>query len=453
MTKQLPIIPPHGMASTIQEDPDFPGFSKPVRFGDIVALTKADKREALRELQPKNMARARAILAEKATGRFSESIARMDEEEAAEDARMGACGIFSLKRHTKDDPSTLIGDRWLCRGGGALLVAPTGVGKSVFTTQLAISFALGRPTLGLAPRKPLSVLVIQAENDAGDVAEARDGVALGLNLTEAERREVNGMVFVRHEDELTGEAFISGVARLAREFHPDLIVADPALSYLGGDASSQADVGAFLRTGLNPILRQNDCAAIIVHHTNKPPREKLAGSFQAGDYAYLGTGSAEWANWARAVLAIKSIGSHDIFELVAGKRGKRLKWTDTEGKPTYSRFIAHAKSREEGGEDIFWREPSPEEVAEVLGTGAASKSKSKHDPAILSEIIMGQGGDPMTYGELEDFASARGIPTGSFKRVLPRAISLRLIAKNDEGRYTLPTKAAGYKVRHPHNDP
>ena len=65
--------------------------------------------------------------------------------------------------------------------------------------------------------------------------------------------------------------------------------------------------------------------------------------WQAGDYAYLGSGSAEWANWPRFVLALRSVGSHEIFELRAGKRGSRLGWRGDDGERIYSKLIAHAK--------------------------------------------------------------------------------------------------------------
>jgi len=102
-----------------------------------------DARQGARELVPETMERARKLLEEKPTAAFTAAVKKMDEEEAKADAAADAAeakalaaeysaetrGIFSLKRHAKDDPTTLIGDRWLCRGGGALLVAPTGVGE------------------------------------------------------------------------------------------------------------------------------------------------------------------------------------------------------------------------------------------------------------------------------------------------------------------------------------
>jgi hypothetical protein len=93
------------------------------------------------------------------------------------------------------------------------------------------------------------------------------------------------------------------------EHGPDLLWIDPALSYLGGEANSQKDVGGFLRNHLNPLLREFNCAVVVVHHTNKPPAGREKPDWSGGGFAYLGGGSAEWANWARAVLVVRSLGS------------------------------------------------------------------------------------------------------------------------------------------------
>jgi hypothetical protein len=96
-----------------------------------------------------------------------------------------------------------------------------------------------------------------------------------------------------------------------------------------------------------------------VHHTNKPPSGHEKPNWQAGDFAYLGSGSAEWANWARAVLVMRGVGSHSIFELRAGKRGPRLGWRQDDGETRlYAKYIAHA----DAPGVICWREAHEHEV-------------------------------------------------------------------------------------------
>jgi hypothetical protein len=169
-------------------------------------------------------------------------------------------------------------------------------------------------------------------------------------------------IVVAREDTRTSIQFFLEVAQpLLESYRPDLLWVDPALAYLGGDTGSQRDVGTFLRNHLNPLLHKFDCAAVVVHHTNKPPAGREKPNWQAGDFAYLGSGSAEWANWARAVLVLRSIGSHDVFELRAAKRGGRLGWVNEGGERVYEKYIAHAK--EPGA--IFWLEVAADEVGQI----------------------------------------------------------------------------------------
>ena len=89
--------------------------------------------------------------------------------------------------------------------------------------------------------------------------------------------------------------------------------------------------------------------------------------WQAGDFAYLGSGSIEWAGWARCVVALRSVGSHSVFELRASKRGSRLRWKEADGVTTaYTKLIAHAK---EPGL-ICWREAESSEAPASSRRGA-----------------------------------------------------------------------------------
>jgi hypothetical protein len=114
-----------------------------------------------------------------------------------------------------------------------------------------------------------------------------------------------------------------------------------------------------LRNGINPIVHRHQSGVIILHHTNKPPSGAEKPKWNGSEFAYLGSGSAEWANWPRAVLALRTTGSHDIFELQAGKRGSRLKWENEDGERTYSKVIGHGHSRQ------YWREVSASEFADA----------------------------------------------------------------------------------------
>lgn len=305
-----------------------------------------------------------------------------------------------------------------------LLVGPTGVGKSALAMQAMVLWGLGLEMFGFKPARPLKSLLVQAENDDGDLAEMRDGVIRGLGLSEDERVRACEMVLVVREDQRTGLPFVQSVLRpLLEEHRPDMLWIDPALSYLGGEASSQKDVGGFLRNMLNPLLREFNCGCVILHHCNKPAAGKEKPEWKAGDFAYLGSGSIEWAGWARCVIALRSVGSHSVFELWAAKRGARLRWKAADGKTaTYMKLIAHAK--EEGA--IYWREPDPEEVPEEP---TARRAPNKGD--VLAHVPMEQ---PIAKCELRGKANAAGIALNRINPLIEELIHDRSLFQWQERR-------------------
>ena len=63
-----------------------------------------------------------------------------------------------------------------------------------------ILWALGRACFGITPTRPLKSLLIQAENDDGDLAEMRDGVIAGMDLTDDEKKTAMENVIVFQEN-------------------------------------------------------------------------------------------------------------------------------------------------------------------------------------------------------------------------------------------------------------
>lgn len=281
------------------------------------------------------------------------------------------------------DPSELIKNRFLYRKGVCLLLGPTGIGKSAFLMQGGIYLSVGKSFFGIVPGecyqdKGMRILLIQAENDEGDLAEMRDGVLRGCeDLSESERVRALKNLKVCTICDKSADAFVAALGALLEQAGPfDLVMIDPAFAYLGGDSNSQKDVGRFMRELLNPLLHLHDVGMILAHHTNKPLKGKEKDGWEASDFAYLGAGSAEWINPARAALAIRSLGSESVFELRAAKRGKRLGWQDDNGAYTTRQYIAHH------GEPgvICWRSATAGEVKEVTEKKDTAGRPRKVDP-------------------------------------------------------------------------
>jgi hypothetical protein len=85
--------------------------------------------------------------------------------------QLKGASFLDFSQREIDESKTLLGKRYLCRGGGLFIVAPSGHGKSVLAAQAAIEFACGLPAFGIKPTKQLKSLIVQAEDDDGDVTE------------------------------------------------------------------------------------------------------------------------------------------------------------------------------------------------------------------------------------------------------------------------------------------
>jgi hypothetical protein len=257
------------------------------------------------------------------------------------------------------EADNLLGTRFLCIEGGMLFIAPSGTGKSSASVQQDICWSLGRPAFGIKPPRPMRILSLNAENDDGDLAEMTRGICDHLNLTDEERKLVAERVVYIKEKKLTGKAFLRELRRLARKYKPDIIRIDPMHAYAGGDVKDPAITTPFLRSGLNPILEEFRCAAIVVHHTPKTTYRDTS-EWNATDWMYAGAGNADVTNWARAILVIDATRVPGTFMFRAAKRGSRIGWADDDGHRVYERLFCH-----HAGDAIFWREATDDDMERV----------------------------------------------------------------------------------------
>ena len=259
-----------------------------------------------------------------------------------------------------NDPDNLIGNRWITRGSSMIISGGTGIGKSSLMMQIIIRWSLGLDFFGIKPVKPLKIGVIQAENDKGDLAEAFQGVAQGLETTGDEMRKLQAQLEFRTESVRTGEQFLAYARRFIHKSKLDVIVADPLFSYFGGDLSDQGEVSVFLRNKLQPILHETKVAWIWMHHISKTQR-KDGEPLTTMELAHAGFGSSELANWAREIAVLNEVGQSKPrrFQLAFCKRGGRL--------PASILNLQH------GSTGIKWEQWNP-----MVMTGAQLKEKKPY---------------------------------------------------------------------------
>ena len=270
--------------------------------------------------------------------------------------------IISARKifHTPPDPAqTLLGNRFLCRGGAMLFVGPSGIGKSSASIQQDVFWCNGLSAFGITPAQPLKILIIQAEDDDGDLHEMITGVIKGLELSDEqiERYFANCCGYVT-EKARTGSLFLNEVvAPLLEEHRPDILRINPLQAYLGGDITKPEITAAFLRSGFNPLLDRYNCGLIPVHHTPKVTNRDTT-EWKASDWMYAGAGAADITNWTRSALVIDPTMNPQVFKFIAAKRASRIGWfDDVTLEREFVRHFAHG-----GNGKIFWRDALAEEA-------------------------------------------------------------------------------------------
>jgi hypothetical protein len=347
-----------------------------------------------------------------------------------------------------NDPTELLKHRFLYRGAVCLLCGPTGVGKSALLMQAAIYWSVGRAFFGILPgeiyqKQGMRILLVQAENDEGDLVEMRDGVLAGCDdLTEEEKALARQRVGVRTVCDKSAELFAAFLEVLLSENGPfDLVMVDPAFAYLGGDSNSQKDVSHFMRELLNPLLQKHQVGLVLAHHTNKPLRGKEKESWAAGDFAYLGAGSAEWINPARSALAIRSVGSDCVFEFRAVKRGKRLRWVDTNGNPTTTQLIAH----DTRPGVICWHLATPQDAEDLEAAAKGGRPKRFEDFECVHAVLNRPGECQTFYVDL--IAGTLGCAKATPRRMFQGCIKAGWIAERGDSQFRrFEVTAQGRKV-------
>lgn len=324
------------------------------------------------------------------------------------------------------DPNLLLGaNRWLCRGSSCVWIGQSGIGKSALAMQAAVLWAVGRAFFGIAPVKPLKSLIIQHENDEGDLAEMLRGVIDGLALSTDEMEVLKGNLVIVRNRTHAGAQFVNTFARLIAKHQPDMGWIDPLYVYMGGDISKAEVLTEFLVTGLGPVLEASGVCLHFMHHTPKPPSDtKSRKGWTVTDYSYSGLGSSALTNWVRATMILLGTQTPGIYQLMLGKRGKRAGATDLQNVRTTRLWLAHSDK------GICWVQ-----VAEPVEKDAQSgRPAVEFDPVKFCEGIAGEF---FSYGNLLDkIEELAGCKNRKAKDIFREQLKFRLKYDSESKTYT-----------------
>ena len=355
-----------------------------LRDRELCKRTRAMMERTLRTLSPHNVATALAeaqvamsAMVRTVTGGVAES-----KTPSPVDAPRTLLDIPYPARE-EENPDALFRNGWGRRGHFSLLVAPSGVGKSVISLQAAYEWALGRQGLiGSEPIRPLTVGIVQAEDDDTEMGEFRRNHDEGFaaeGWTPDDLREAGARIrdFSPQFVGCTGEDFTLRLA-VALEHNPvDVLIVNPLQSFAGIEIAKNAELTKFLRADLDPVVKRRRVFVLCVHHTNKPPGAKERTDWGVdGMSAYVGAGGAELVNYARSVTVIvpdKALGGEGYYWIRGAKRGNRLGWRDDAGAKTIQRCIAYSP------DCIHWRMPDAAELMQKGLGGSPKKPEPKAD--------------------------------------------------------------------------
>lgn len=272
-----------------------------------------------------------------------------------------------MKFDRKADPTNVLGNRWLCRGGSLVMAGQAGTGKSALMMQAAINWTLGQDFFGIKTNDGMKMrtLVIQAENDAGDVAESMQDQIDGLHLDQDERNELKERMFIYRESVATGKEFGDVLRKLVIQHQATICFVDPLMAFVGADISETAEAAKFLRHIIQPILNETGVIIVFMHHTGKPKSSKDREGQTMADLAYQLFGSSEVTNWAREIACLQRCqGDEQIYRLGLTKRRSRAGMTDgVSPAPVGEIYIRHSPKRGE----IRWVRSQPPVVDSTEG--------------------------------------------------------------------------------------
>ena len=246
----------------------------------------------------------------------------------------------------KDDPNTILGNRWLCKGGSALWISQSGVGKSSLCMQAAVHWSVGKDFFGIKAKRPLRIAIVQSENDFGDTAEAFQGSVKGAWLHPNEERLLADNLAIFRDTTSVGPDFPGMLRQIITSHAADLIFVDPLLAFAGIDIADQQAASQFCRHDLNDILKETGCVLIAMHHTTKPRTAKDKEGQTVADMAYSGSGSAEFVNYFREVgVLVRQQGDEPIFKFGFTKRRGRSGMKNPTGEFAGEITIRHSRDK------------------------------------------------------------------------------------------------------------
>jgi hypothetical protein len=380
--------------------------------------------------------------------------------------------LVDFKLPEEDGPDELLGhNRFLGRGDSCLIVSSSGMGKSSMSMIWAAHLALGMDFLGIPTKRPSKSLIIQAEDSDGDIGELWFSIKTVMNLTGEQLEIVRKNVIIVRDKTNRGDAFIAAMRGHIARHKPDFVWLNPLHSFAGCKIEDAAEIGRFLREGLNKANRDESFCYMVIHHTPKPMTGKGVADKKWHDVMYDAAGSAELVNWARAVIVLKPTDVEGEFDLVLAKRGKRAGvMQEVQGETTTFLQATTKIAIKQSGEKIQlpdrkrafyllnWEKrviaEKPVEAAKPEKYRNATTKVIQYEHDMIATYFPPSDADGRGIGEIRRFCQeGTEMSDATFKRAYPAMQAEGLIRQTEDKRWRRTpkgdAKAEEYQKRQP----
>ncbi|MFZ5447889.1 MAG: DnaB-like helicase N-terminal domain-containing protein [Thermodesulfobacteriota bacterium] len=203
-------------------------------------------------------------------------------------------------------PPDIIGAGIMPQGSGVFLTGDSGIGKSLLTLELAVKLSEGVDLWGLPVKRPIKVLIVQAENPDHSMQFRLKRIISGLSLAQAPR------LFLTPSDlrlNLSQPKNRNTLKDLISRTEAELVILDPLISYHATPENDNSQMRSFLDS-LTDISRSSGAAWLLVHHHGRP---------QDGESRFRGASAIK--DWADSFLTLAHKTSRDrtLLELTFAK--------------------------------------------------------------------------------------------------------------------------------------
>lgn len=304
-------------------------------------------------------------------------------------------------------------ERRIPEGKITIIDGDPGLGKSTLTMQIAADVSQGRPLPGQAePMPPAHVLIVSSEDDLEDTIAPRL-IAAGADLERVTCLRSVG----KDERTLKLPQDVNKMKEHAEANDTRLIIMDPLMAYLGGDAHKDQDI----RKALEPIARMTQdtgAAFLIVRHLNK--RTGVAAVYRGG--GSVGIGAA-----ARSVMLVGKHPANPSWRVLCSVKGNLSGEVPS---------LAFRLVTQDGVGRIHWEGTCNLTADQVLASSEAMPERPERNAAtkLLQEML---ADGPRPKSEIVEEARRMKIAT----RTLDRAGSDLGVLSTRDGRnavWTLP---------------